>query len=77
MKVYINITATEITATPAGYDKAVKAQFASFGGAQKPFKWNGTAWVIEGSDKVAYWADRVSAMFIGWKTSPAVYNDLR
>lgn len=77
MKVYINITAESITATPAGYDKAVKAQFASFGGAQKPFKWNGTAWVIEGSEKVAYWADRVSAMFSTWKTSPAVYNDLR
>jgi hypothetical protein len=72
--VIIEISAEKITAVPVGYDKNTKIQFSNFGGAQKPWKWDGEKWEIDGAEKVAYWKERVEKMFAGWKVSPAQYQ---
>lgn len=73
----IRIEKTKIVATPSCYDKRIKQQFAAFGGAQKPFDWNGTSWVIDGEDRVSYWSDRVKKMFDTWKENPCEVIDAR
>jgi len=76
-KVYITIQENKIVATPVGYCKSVKDRFRSFGGAQKPWVWDGESWVIDGAKSVSYWAEKVKTMFFGWKVNPAEIHDAR
>lgn len=75
--VQISITSEKITATPVGFDKNIKNQFASFGGAQKPWKWDGSQWTMDGAEKVEYWAGKVKTMFSSWKNDPSETIDHR